>query len=210
MINMALNKYIELLSEGNDIQDIAVLTAKNIGSSGTNLINSCIQRIVNPIEEYDHFISIKVNNQIIRFKENDIVMNIKNNYNAIPIGEANKILIANGQTGKIKSVNIFENTLIVEIDEKEFIFEYKDICNLRLAYCFTIHKSQGSQFKNVIYLITREDMFMTSSNIMYVAVTRAIKKCYQFGARHVINYKIGERENLKRNTSLILQFYNKL
>lgn len=206
MINAALNKYMELLKEGNEIQDIAILTAKNVGNSGTNLINSCVQRIINPIDEFDDYISIQVDNQVIRFKENDIVMNIKNNYNAYPINGDKKLLIANGQIGKIKSVNSFDNSIILEIDDNIYKFEYSDIKNLRLAYCFTIHKSQGSQFKNVIYLVSPEDMFMTTSNLMYVAITRAQDKCYQFGAKHVINYKINERENLKRNTTLIKNY----
>ncbi len=207
MINAALNKYIELLNEGNNIQDIAVLTAKNIGNSGTNIINSCIQKIINPITEFDDTISIRVDNQTIRFKENDVVMNIKNNYNAKPLeNEDTKMLIANGQTGIVKYINMINNTMIVEIDDNSFEFEYEDICNLRLAYCFTIHKSQGSQFKNVIYLTTNEDMFMTNSNLLYVAITRAQNKCFHYGAKHVINYKITEKENLKRNTTLNLQY----
>ena len=208
MINSALNKYVELLHEGNDIQDIAVLTAKNIGSSGTNIINSCIQKIINPIDEFDDTISIRVDNQTIRFKENDVVMNIKNNYNAIPINneEGNKMLIANGQTGIVEYINILDNSMIVKIDNNKFKFNYEDICNLRLAYCFTIHKAQGSQFKNVIYLTSSEDMFMTNSNLLYVAITRAQNKCFHYGAKHVINYKINERENLKRNTTLNIQY----
>ena len=206
MINAALNKYMDLINSGVNIQDIAILTAKNIGNSGTNLINSCVQTIINPIDEFDDYISIKVDKQTIRFKENDIVMNIKNNYGAIPLGESDKVLIANGQTGKIKYVNSFENSLILEIDNKQFKFEYSDICNLRLAYCFTIHKAQGSQFKYVIYIVTQDDMFMTNSNLMYVAVTRAQQKCFQFGSKNVINLKINEKENLKRNTTLVSQY----
>ena len=95
-------------------------------------------------------------------------------------------------------------------DLNEFEFEYPDICNLRLAYCFTIHKAQGSQFKNVIYLTSNDDMFMTNSNLCYVAITRAQENCYHFGDDFVINSKISERENLKRNTTLTLQFNNVL
>ena len=53
-------------------------------------------------------------------------------------------------------------------------------------------------------------MFMTNSNLCYVAITRAQKNCYHFGDDFVINSKISERENLKRNTTLTLQFNNVL
>lgn len=209
LINAVMNKYVELTNNGLDIEDVAILTAKNVGNTGTYLINNCIQNAINTITEWDDFISIKVDKQTIRFKENDVVMNIKNNYNAHPIDdEDEKVLLANGQTGIIKSVNLFDNSMIVEIEGRKFKFEYGDICNLRLAYCFTIHKAQGSQFKNVIYLTTSEDAFMTSSNLMYVAVTRAQENCYHFGDGNTVNRRISERENLKRNTSLVNQYYN--
>lgn len=211
MINAALNKYLELINSGYTREDIAVLTAKNIGSSGTNLINSCIQHIINPITKFDDTISITVGDSKIRFKENDLVMNIKNNYNAMVLGTDEKILLANGQIGVIKSIDEINKKMIVEIEDNKFEFEYPDICNLRLAYCFTIHKSQGSQFKNVIYLTSNEDMFMTNSNLCYVAITRAQENCYHFGDDFVINSKISDKENLKRNTTLVQQFYkNKL
>lgn len=208
MLNAVLNKYVELINNGNNIFDIAILTAKNIGNSGTNILNSCVQSIINPISEFDDFISIMVNDTTIKFKENDVVMNIKNNYNAIPINKTEKVLIANGQTGIIKSVNSVNNTMIIDIDGNKFEFEYADIRNLRLAYCFTIHKAQGSQFKNVIYITTKNDEFMTNANLMYVAVTRAQKNCYHYGDKTVINKKIKEQINLKRNTNLVELYDN--
>lgn len=207
MINAALTKYMELIENGNSVQDIAILTAKNIGNSGINLINSCIQRVINEITEFDETVSIKVDNKIIKFKENDLVMNIKNNYNVTAVGEDQKTLLANGQIGTVKQVNEIMCKMRVEFDGKLFDLDYENICNLRLAYGFTIHKSQGSQFKNVIYLTPYDDLGMTNSNLMYVAVTRAQHKCFHYGSDYVINQKINEKENLKRNTTLINQYY---
>lgn len=211
MLNAALNKYMNLLQDGNNIEDIAILTAKNVGNSGTYIINSCIQKIINPISEFDDYITITVDQHKIKFKENDVVMNIKNNYNAVPLNDSNtKMLIANGQTGVIKSVNSLDNTLIVDIDGIPFEFEYQDIRNLRLAYCFTIHKSQGSQFKNVIYLTSIEDGYMTNANLEYVAVTRAQDNCYHFGSKLIVNKGLMIKENLKRDTTLIEQYYDRM
>lgn len=210
MLNAALNKYLELLNSGCSREDIAILTAKNIGPSGTNLINNCIQHVTNPINDFDETVSIQINDFKMTFKENDLVMNIKNNYHATIIDTDEQVLLANGQTGVVKSVNEIDKTMIVEIDDNKFKFEYTDICNLRLAYCFTIHKSQGSQFKNIIYLTSYDDMFMTNSNLCYVAITRAQENCYHYGDDFVINTKITERENLKRNTTLTMSFNNTL
>ena len=211
MINSSLNKYIDLLNDGNNIQDIAILTAKNIGNSGTNVLNSCVQKIVNTITENDSTISINIDNNIIHFKENDIVMNIKNNYKLKPIGDESdkKYLISNGHIGKIKSINPFSYTMIVTFDEYDYLLEYEDICNLRLGYCFTVHKAQGSQFKHVIFLTSNEDYYMTTSNLLYVGITRAQESCFHFGSNSVVNNKVSEQENLKRNT-MLCEIYNSL
>lgn len=206
MINAALNKYLELINSGLRREDVAILTAKNIGSSGTNIINTLIQKVINPIHDYDDRITINIGDHKISFKENDLVMNIKNNYNAKDIDSGEKLLLANGQIGCVKSIDEITGTMIIKIDDNNILYEYHDIVNLRLAYCFTIHKSQGSQFKNVIYLTAEDDLFMTNSNLCYVAITRAQENCYHFGDDFVINSKINERENLRRNTTLQLQY----
>lgn len=208
LINKVLNKYLELVEKYSK-EDVIILTPKNIGNTGTNLINSCIQRIINPIEWHDTYQEIKLDNISIKFKENDRVMNIKNNYKAViadeygfPTEEVGVVI--NGQIGVVKEIR--PDYMIVDFDGTDIIFEGSEAYNLRLAYCFTVHKSQGSQFKAIIYLTTFEDNFMINSNLLYVGITRAIKECHHFGDIRTVNNKIGIRENLKRNTTLVQQF----
>ena len=113
-------------------------------------------------------------------------MNIKNNYNGRPIdNEDEKILLANGQTGIIKSINVYNNSMIVEIEGRKFNFEYGDICNLRLAYCFTVHKAQGSTYDEVLIDL---DSFNScwdkdvAARLLYVAVSRAKHRVLFFGS----------------------------
>ena len=137
-------------------------------------------------------------------------MNVKNAYHMDSIDlDVQDELISNGEIGIVKNIDFYANSMIIEFDGIEFLFDYEHIQSLRLAYCFTVHKSQGSQFKKVIYLTTKNDAFMLSSNILYVGVTRAELECYHYGDSFTVNSKVGVRENLKRNTSLVDQFYNK-
>lgn len=208
LLNLVLNKYIELINL-DGLNGTCILTAKNIGQTGTYVINNLIQQIINKESDLKS-IGINVDGINIKFKVNDIVMNVKNNYNAIPEGKDDSILLANGQIGIVKHVNIFDNSLIITIEDEDYKFDYDAVHNLRLAYCFTIHKAQGSQFKNIIYISPKSDIFMTNANLLYVGITRAQDKCYHFGSYKTINSKINVRENLKRNTTLVLQYQNLL
>ena len=209
LLGEALGKYLELV-EKDGKENVAILTPKNIGPTGTYLINNCIQQIINPLDVFENEITITVDNNQINFRNNDLVMNVKNAYGMDSVdGEVQGELISNGEIGIIKNIDYYAKSMIIEFDGVEFMFDSDHIQNLRLAYCFTVHKSQGSQFKKVIYLTTKNDSFMLSSNILYVGVTRAELKCYHYGDSFTVNSKVGVRENLKRNTSLVEQFYNK-
>ena len=47
-----------------------------------------------------------------------------------------------------------------------------------LAYALTVHKSQGSEFENVIIVLPKDQPGMLTRNLIYTAVTRAKKKVW--------------------------------
>lgn len=49
----------------------------------------------------------------------------------------------------------------------------KDWLKIKLAYCISIHKAQGSEFKLVILPLVRQYRRMLNRNLLYTAVTRA-------------------------------------
>lgn len=63
-------------------------------------------------------------------------------------------------------------------------FDFPNLVDVRFAHAMTVHKSQGSQFKNVIYVVSSRDLWIQSQDLkdsrfkqapVYVAVTRAIE-----------------------------------
>ena len=45
--------------------------------------------------------------------------------------------------------------------------------DIDLAYALTVHKAQGSEYKNVIMLMNSSIFYMLSRELLYTAVTRA-------------------------------------
>lgn len=53
-----------------------------------------------------------------------------------------------------------------------------DLNTLDLGYCITVHKSIGSEWNRVIFLIHHSQAVMTYRELLYTAVTRAAKELY--------------------------------
>ncbi len=111
--------------------------------------------------------------------------------------------IFNGDIGKIVGIEDAkkEQQLIVAFDSNEVTFDPKNWNNLRLAYCLSIHKSQGSEFPVVILPLVRQFSRMLTRNLLYTAITRAKQKLIMVGDPSAFKLSV-ETLSLNRQTSL--------
>jgi len=58
--------------------------------------------------------------------------------------------------------------------------------NLELAYATTVHKAQGSEFRNVAVIVPREEMPLLTAEVAYTAVTRAAEGLVVVGSETAI------------------------
>lgn len=201
--------YKKLLSKGYDINDIQVLTAKNVGDCGTIVLNNMIQKVANP--NYGSEVSMKIGD--VTYFEGDLVIQKVNNYKAeldlkhlnewekeiySNSEEAPTAFIANGETGIIKE--IYNSYCIIEFDGIYVKYCRSDMQMLSLGYSITIHKSQGSSIKIVILCSPQSHIFMLNSNLLYVGLTRMKETCYHLGTLTSINQAIKKKANLTRHT----------
>ena len=160
--------------------DIQVLTPMRKGLLGVERLNVILQQYLNPPskekKEKEHGKGL--------FREGDKVMQIKNNYQleweirglyGIPVEKG--VGVFNGDTGIIKEINTFAETITVEFDERRFVeYSFKQLEELELAYVITIHKAQGSEYPAVIIPLLAGPKMLMNRNLLYTAVTRA-RKC---------------------------------
>ena len=69
-----------------------------------------------------------------------------------------------------------------------------------LAYATTVHKSQGSEFDEVILLIPEVDSPVITRNLLYTGITRAKKRCTIWGTEAMI--RAGIRRKPRRMSGL--------
>ena len=186
--------------------DVQVLTPMRKGSLGVEVLNKILQQYLNPPDasKAEHTYGEGF------FRVGDKVMQIKNNYQlewevvsryGIPVDKGMGIF--NGDTGIVKEINDYSQTMIVEYDEKRLVtYAYAQLDEIELAYAITIHKSQGSEYPAVIMPILTGPKMLFNRNLLYTGVTRA-KKCVTIlGSSKMLEIMIDNKSEGVRYTGL--------
>ena len=187
--------------------DIQVLTPSRKGELGVENLNKILQQYINPPAPSKRE---KQWGEVI-FRENDKVMQIKNDYQmewkivtkkGLTIKEGSGVF--NGDCGIIREINEFAGTVTVEFDEGKIV-EYTGATleELELAYAITIHKSQGSEYPAVIIPLLNAPKPLLNRNLLYTAVTRARKCVTIVGSENSVNEMIQNESEMKRNSGLV-------
>lgn len=181
---MLLDKMDKLLNEGNDINNILILTFKNKN----------VKNINEKIASYNCR-EIRERRKIIA---GDKVIQIKNN---------NNNNVYNGEQGIV--VKIFEDIDKMEVHVKfgDKLIKYNNntLNEIELAYAVSIHKAQGSQSKIVILFLDKDDREHLNRNLLYTAITRAEERCIIIQESNIFNECISKVPKQKNSA-----IYNEL
>lgn len=197
--------YKKLLDNGNSIEDIQVLTAKNVGDCGSVQLNNMIQRVANP--NYGSEVNMKVGDTT--YYQGDLILQTVNNYNAELVSdeknaswgfeeEPQTAFVANGETAIIEE--IYNTYIIANFNGIRVKYYRNDMNMVKLGYAISIHKSQGGGFKTVILCSPQSHIFMLNSNLLYVGLTRMKEKLYHLGSLQSVNQAVKKKANLTRHT----------
>ncbi len=165
--------YEKMLAEKNTqpLDDIVVLSPVNKGTLGVKNLNNEIQKRI-----FEKKIGTGIICNSIEFMEGTKVLQTKNN---------KKRGIVNGETGYVVYVNKNVNVFEVEF-ESGAVVRYDDenrdeILELSLGYAMTIHKSQGSEWKFVIEIVSSCQKEMNTKSLVYTGITRTKEKLLIIG-----------------------------
>ena len=111
--------------------------------------------------------------------------------------------IFNGDTGIIREINEFAESVTVEFDEGRMVeYSFKLLDELELAYAITIHKSQGSEYPAVVIPLLSGPSLLMNRNLIYTAVTRARKCVTLVGNDMTFREMVGNTSQQKRYSGL--------
>ncbi|MGB2994062.1 MAG: ATP-dependent RecD-like DNA helicase [Paenisporosarcina sp.] len=184
------------LAKGHTIKELQVLAPMYKGPAGIDALNKMIQQMVNPNDTQKR-------KELVfgetTYRINDKVLQLVNQpesqvYNG-DMGEVISISKANENVEK-------QDMMVVSFEGIEVTYQRNDLGQLTLAYCCSIHKSQGSEFPIVIMPVVRSYMKMLRRNLLYTGITRAKNFLILCGDADVFKFGIERTDDLARLTSL--------
>lgn len=187
------------------LQDIQVLAPMKKGPLGVYNLNKRLQEALNPPA---HKKKERKYGDVV-FREGDKVMQIKNDYRlawtrSLPhqppeMGEG----VYNGDLGTIMSIDLYEQTLEVLFDDgRSAVYSFSMLEEMELAYCISIHKSQGSEFPIVLLPLLGGPPMLLNRNLLYTAVTRARHMVCILGRQSCIQQMVRNNQVKRRYSGL--------
>lgn len=212
IFNVVLDEYKSILAQGYKQNEVLILSPFNKGEIGTIAINEVIQEEMNPNPFIDD-LEVKHGKFSVRFKKDDLVINIHNNYHAteLEIDEFGEFVptdkpcsIVNGDIGRVVKRLDSNNCagLIVEFGDKLVWLVSGELNDLLLGYAISCHKSQGSQAPAIILIVDHRHKALLTRNLCYVGVSRAQKYLCVIGQQETLNQSLTKEENMERDTNL--------
>lgn len=183
------------ITKGHHIKDIQVLAPMYRGPAGIDGLNKMIQEMVNPPDPKRK--EVVFGEAIYRI--GDKVLQLVNQ------PESN---VFNGDMGEVIAIIKAKETidkkelLVVSYDGIEVTYERSDLNQITLAYCCSIHKSQGSEFPIVIMPVVRSHRKMLRRNLLYTGITRAKNFLILCGEPDEFKAGIERTDELARQTTL--------
>jgi len=170
----------------NPITDIQVLAPMKKGIIGTENLNSVLQQSLNPKDDPLYRFGQK-------FLVGDKVMQIRNNYTKG---------VFNGDVGTIKAIDLEEEEVTVQIDDKEVVYDFADLNEVVLAYAVSVHKYQGSECPCIVMPVHTSHFKLLLRNLLYTGITRGKRLVVLVGTKKALSIAVKNDEVLKRYTSL--------
>lgn len=172
------------------LDEFQVLVPMYKGNNGIDNLNKTMQNIFNP---NNNDLEEMIVGDII-YRENDKVIQLVNDVD-------NNVF--NGDIGYIEKVNTYpKKSILINFSNNRVEYEHTDFDKFSLAYAVSIHKSQGSEYDNVVIVLANSHRRMFYNKLIYTACTRAKKNLIIIGQKNNFNYSITSNYSSKRITHL--------
>ena len=168
-----------------------VLSPRHSGELGVTSLNLHIRELLNP--KSPSLKEMRLGSETIR--EGDRVMVAKNNY---------RYEIFNGDVGKVARLDPKLKEVTIKIHGPPVMqvqLPFKDAPSLlRMAYCVTVHKSQGQEYDVIVIPWSTTFRRQLQRNLIYTAITRARKKVIIVGHTKALETAVLNSNVDTRNT----------
>jgi exodeoxyribonuclease V alpha subunit len=176
------------------VNDVQVLAPMHKGVAGVANLNQQLQAALNPGRSgASARTGASLRTVAGEFRAGDKLIQLRNNYDKG---------LFNGDIGVVVSVDSAAGSLTADFDGEHHTFARGDFGDVALAYCISIHKSQGSEYPAVIVPLLKGHFVMLQRNLLYTALTRGKKKVFLVGEPAAYAMAVRNSESKQRCTHL--------
>ena len=197
-------KYPEKERTALTVRNIQALAPTRKGECGVNTLNLMLQAALNP--PADRKPQLTWGETVFRL--GDKVIQTRNDYRIAwqritDQGREDGAGVFNGDVGFITRVDPESNTLTVCFDDEKYVvYESGDLEDLEIAYCLSVHKSQGSEFPVIVMPVVGGPPMLLTRNLLYTAMTRARTLVVLVGREDMIRRMVENDHVIRRYTTL--------
>lgn len=214
-IRYLAREYIPKAHQIDPIRDLQIMSPMHRGTGGITALNIELQDALNPKAKAEsrlrsdpdykpaaqtHFrektrkpLPAELPYGSNTFRIGDKVIQTRNNYDKS---------VFNGDTGIIRGIAADSSGLTIEFSGEPIEYSKGELSELQLAYCISIHKSQGSEYPVVIIPLLKQHFLLLQRNLVYTGITRARQKVYLVGSLDAYAMAIKNNEQKIRRTHL--------
>ena len=207
--------YIPKHHKKNAVKDIQIMSPMHRGTCGITVLNTEIQAALNSKTEAEskqrsdpdytpsaqwHFrektrkaLPVEIAFGTNTFRVGDKVIQTRNNYDKN---------VFNGDMGIIRAVAADSSGVTIEFTGDIIEYTKGELSEIQLAYCISIHKSQGSEYPIVIIPLLKQHFMLLQRNLVYTGITRARQKVYLVGSLDAYSMAIRNNDQQVRRTHL--------
>lgn len=174
---------------GISLENIQVLSSMRKGDAGVNALNRNLKKVFNPKANEPRAFGRQLGNNF--YNVGDRIMQLRNRYDKD---------IQNGETGIIIDFNETNQEFILALEDREVALPYNSYLDITHGWASTVHKSQGSEFECVIFVLPDDHLSMLTKRTIFTAMTRGKKQVYFVGSKETLAKALsGLREDLRRS-----------
>ncbi len=201
IVGLCAKRLPAFMGEKDGMRCIQVLTPTRKGACGVIALNALLQAALNPPSPKKS--EVQFGETV--FRRGDKVMHVKNNYTlkweSLNGSEGQGVF--NGDIGFITHIDPGGRAVrVLYDDEREVNYEYAQLEEVELAYCLSVHKSQGSEFPAVVMPMVGGPKMLLTRNLLYTGITRARKLVVLVGRQEVLRMMAENNRERRRYSTL--------
>lgn len=174
-------------------RETQILTPMRKGPLGTMELNRMLQEALNPPRQGVPELAVGRAETARTYRLRDRVIQTRNDYDRG---------VMNGDIGEVTAVDTAAGEVTIRFAETTAVYGRKDLKEVDLAYALTIHKSQGSEYQQVVVVCHWSHYVMLQRNLLYTALTRGREQAVVVGEQRAVGRCVSNNRPARRNTRL--------